>query len=81
MIISRMSEMDPNLYVMQNRNCLIGTQIMSDEIKSYELAQERPWRRNLDIKVNDLHGMTYLDLDVEDYTASYGTLKGCITTL
>tara|TARA_R110001599_G_scaffold74164_3_gene204754 strand:+ start:23763 stop:25127 length:1365 start_codon:yes stop_codon:yes gene_type:complete len=79
MIISRMSEMDPNLYVMQNRNCLIGTQIMSDEIKSYELAQERPWRRNLDIKVNDLHGMTYLDLDVEDYTASYGTLKGCIT--
>ena len=77
-IISRASEMSPNLYVMQNRNCQVGTRIMSDVIKSYELAQGRPWHCDLDIKVNDLHGMTYLERDEAFYANSYMALKDCI---
>ena len=74
-IVSRVKEMSPNLYVMQNRNCQVGTRIMSDVIKSYEVAQGRPWRTDLDIKVNDLHGMAYLERDEDFYANSYLALK------
>lgn len=78
MTVSRASEMDPNLYVMQNRNCKVGTRIMGDAIKSYELSQGRPWHNDLDIKVNDLHGMAYLERDEDYYADSYMALKACI---
>jgi glycosyltransferase involved in cell wall biosynthesis len=78
-IISHRNEMDPNLYVMQNRNCKVGTEIMGDVIKDYEATHDRPWHTNLDIKVNDLHGMTYLEKDAADYEDSYAQLKECIS--
>lgn len=78
-IISRKDEMDPNLYVMQNRNCIVGTEIMSNVIKDYEITHHRPWSSNLDIKVNDLHGMTYLNKSAVDYEESYAALKACIS--
>ena len=77
-IVSRVNEMSPNSYVMQNRNCQVGTRIMSDTIKSYELSQGRPWRIDLDIKVNDLHGMAYLERDENFYASSYLVLKDCV---
>ncbi|WP_339772604.1 glycosyltransferase [uncultured Paraglaciecola sp.] len=77
-IISNREKMDPNLYVMQNRNCKVGTKIMGDVIRKYEISQNRPWRTDLGIKVNDLHGMAYLDNNSSDYDCSYSELKKCV---
>lgn len=77
-IISREHEMEPNVYVMQNRNSRIGTEIMGNAIKKYELSNNRPWRSDLAVKVNDLHGMVYLDSNSSIYEDSYKELTECI---
>jgi len=74
-VISRYDEMDPNSYVMQNRNCIVGTEKMSEVIADYEKGQGRKWTKGLDIKVNDLHGMAYLNGNASDYEESYTQLK------
>ena len=78
-IVANAANMDPREYVMQNRNCIIGTAIMSDAIKKYEIQHNRAWSRELDIKVNDLHGMAYLEADKDSFTGSYAQLARCIT--
>ncbi|GAC31078.1 hypothetical protein GPLA_0157 [Paraglaciecola polaris LMG 21857] len=77
-IISREHEMEPNVYVMQNRNSRVGTEIMGNAIKKYELSNNRPWRSDLAVKVNDLHGMVYLDSNSSIYEDSYKELTECI---
>ncbi|AEE24152.1 glycosyl transferase group 1 [Glaciecola sp. 4H-3-7+YE-5] len=74
-VIARYDEMDPNSYVMQNRNCIVGTEKMSEAIASYEKEQGRQWTKGLDVKVNDLHGMAYLNGNSSDYEESYTQLK------
>ncbi|WP_158769084.1 glycosyltransferase [Paraglaciecola sp. L1A13] len=77
-IISRENEMDPNFYVMNNRNSRVGTEIMGNAIKSYELSNNRPWLSDLAVKVNDLHGMVYLDSNSSIFRDSYTKIEKCI---
>jgi len=77
-IVANAANMDPRGYVMQNRNCIIGTAIMGDVIKEYEISQNRPWTSELDVKVNDLHGMAYLNKDTADYQDSYRQISSLL---
>lgn len=66
---------NPRKYVMENRNCISATNIMNDIIRKNELATGRLWTKDLTVKVNELHGMTYLDpSDHAKYKADYATL-------
>ncbi|MDP5029606.1 MAG: glycosyltransferase [Paraglaciecola sp.] len=71
-------KMSPRNYVMDNRNCIIGTAIMSDAIKKYEVNNQRPWTSDLAVKVNDLHGMAYLVSQSEHYQASYSLIASLL---
>ncbi len=51
----------PRAYVMENRNCISATKIMTKSIKRFELDNGRPWTKDLDVKINELHSMNYLD--------------------
>jgi glycosyltransferase involved in cell wall biosynthesis len=77
-IVANAANMDPRDYVMQNRNCIIGTAIMSDAIKEYEISKNRPWTNKLDVKVNDLHGMAYLNKNTADYQDSYHQISSLL---
>jgi glycosyltransferase involved in cell wall biosynthesis len=77
-IVTRTEELDPRQYVMQSRNCIIGTAIMSDAIKKYEMHANQPWTSDLDVKVNDLHGMAYLNKNTANYQASYTLISSLL---
>lgn len=77
-IVTRSEQMNPRQYVMQSRNCIIGTAIMSDAIKKYEVHNSQPWTSDLDVKVNDLHGMAYFNKDTVDYRTSYNHLSSLL---
>ena len=51
----------PRDYVMRHRNCIIATEIMNQALKDYELSEGHPWFLNLEVKINELHGMAYLE--------------------
>lgn len=67
----------PRKYVLEHRNCIRATEIMSLCIKERELQQQRPWTTGLTVKVNNLHGMSYMEpaskeiMDCYDELARY----------
>lgn len=61
----------PRDYVMQNRNCISGTEQMSRVLREYEESVGNPWSQDLAIKVNDLHGMTYFNVASDRFTEDY----------
>lgn len=63
-IVNMLSEghrYSPRKYVMENRNCVSATNIMNKVIQERELQAGRDWTRDLAVKVNELHGMAYLN--------------------
>jgi hypothetical protein len=51
---------------------------MSDAIKKYEMHANQPWTSDLDVKVNDLHGMAYLNKNTANYQASYTLISSLL---
>ncbi len=59
-IISNFKKYQPRSYVMENRNSILATDLMSKALKSYEYSVGRQWTVDLAVKTNELHGMNYL---------------------
>jgi glycosyltransferase involved in cell wall biosynthesis len=59
-LIGRIDDLSPREYVMNNRDCISATKIMSDVIRDKEKDLGNNWHKDLSIKLNGLHGMTYL---------------------
>lgn len=78
-IIDNGVSFSPRRYVMENRNCIAATKIMGQSIASWEnqFANNQAWRSDLAVKVNELHGMKYLDADSHDFSDSYKFLASC----
>lgn len=51
----------PRKYVMENRSCVSATTIMNSVVRDHEIKAGRPWSTDMVVKVNELHGMNYLD--------------------
>lgn len=60
-MLDNRADYHPRQYVLENRNCIRATEIMSQCIKANELQKKRPWTQELTVKVNNLHGMSYLE--------------------
>lgn len=75
-IIDHQESYSPREYVMNNRNCILATEIMSKVIKERELSMGRIWSSDLSVKVNELHSMEYLERDsFEIFSDDYEALK------
>jgi len=60
------AEFKPREYVMNKRSCILATEIMNNQIARDEQQQGRNWTTDMEIKVNELHQMDYLDLTVRE---------------
>lgn len=70
------NEYSPRSYVMENRSCINATKIMTKVIKEFELKNNRVWNIDLEVKINELHNMNYLDPDSHlKFEQSYKQLK------
>ena len=65
----------PREYVMNNRNCIVGTQIMNNIIQGYDVNNQNKWSSDLVIKINDLHGMSYLNIQADKFSKDYQWLS------
>lgn len=73
-IIDNFDHYQPRQYVLENRNCINATRIMSQYIKATEIKHNRPWTKDLTVKVNNLHGMSYLEPPSQAITHCYTQL-------
>lgn len=64
-MLRRLNCYAPRTYVMEKRNCILATKIMSNVLREQEERDGHCWTNDLKVKVNELHGMKYLDTSDE----------------
>lgn len=78
-MIENYRQFSPREWVMQHMSCQRATEIVSEAIKERALKCGETWTRDLAVKVNGLHGMSYWDdKDHQKFESDYQFLASTI---
>nr|WP_136251730.1 glycosyltransferase [Ningiella ruwaisensis] len=79
-MIQSQEKFEPRNYVMEHRNCIRAAKIMGDTIERVEHSRGNSgFKADLVVKVNELHGMKYLNQSADFFKDCYDELASHVS--